>query len=101
MKDGGEPGGYSEGGAGYPLDAPYASASGPVSENTGPDWAKTTPLKASIERIASIRRRIMAPPRQSGRLVASTIPSIKAHVRYWHIASFRCYAVARRLSGHS
>src|SRR2546430_13636676 len=60
MKSCRTPGGYSKGGTGYPLEAPYASASGPVSENTGPDWAKTTPLKASIERNASIRRRIMA-----------------------------------------
>src|SRR5437879_6280228 len=84
MKSCREAGGYSKGGTEYPLDAPYASASGPLSENTGPDCAKTTLLKASIERNASIRRRFMVPPKQiDNRLGTPTIPSTKAHVRYW------------------
>src|SRR5205814_3862885 len=61
MKSCRKPGGYSNGGTGYPLETPYASASGPVSENTGPDSAKTTPSKTSIERNASSKRRIMVP----------------------------------------
>src|SRR6185312_7556806 len=61
MKSCRTPGGYSKGGTGYPLDAPYASASGPVSENTGPDCAKTSPSKTSAESNASSKRRIMVP----------------------------------------
>src|SRR2546427_6370078 len=63
MKSGREPGGYSKGGTGYPLEAPYSSASGPVSENTGPDPAKTVPSKTNIERSASSKGRIMVPPK--------------------------------------
>src|SRR6267142_4400793 len=59
MKSCREPGGCSKGGTGYPLEAPYASASGPVSENTGPDSARTMPPKTSVERNASSKRRTM------------------------------------------
>src|SRR2546423_810496 len=87
MKSCREAGGYSKGGTEYPLDAPYASASGPLSENTGPDCAKTTLLKASIERNARIRRRLLVPPKQKdNRLAPPTIPSTKAYVRYWRPA---------------
>src|SRR6476620_672486 len=90
MKSYRTPGGYSNGGTGYPLDAPYASASGPVSENTGPDSAKTTPSKTSIERNASSKRRIMVPPskidgRGQKHLGSFIISPTKAHVRYWQI----------------
>src|SRR5256885_1917781 len=37
MKSCRTPGGYSKGGTGYPLEAPYASASGPVFSDTGPE----------------------------------------------------------------
>src|SRR5580693_1093664 len=89
MKSCRKPGGYSNGGTGYPLEAPYASASGPVSENTGPDSAKTTPSKASIERKTSSKSRIMVPPCKidglgQKHLGSPVIPPTKARVWYWH-----------------
>src|SRR5258705_13795656 len=91
MKSCREPGGYSKDGTGYPLEAPYASASGPVSENTGPDSAKTTPSRTSIETSASSRRRTMVPPSAKvfGRIVTQPYHRLKlmsgvGTFRTWH-----------------
>src|SRR4029079_4391427 len=79
-KSGRDPGGYSKGGTGYPLEAPYASASGPVSENTGPAPAKTTSSRTSIEANASRRRRTMVPHAQRGNILGHNLPRVRASV---------------------
>src|SRR6266705_3249332 len=95
MKSCRTPGGYSKGGTGYPLEARYASASGPVSENTGPDSAKTTPSKTSIERNASSKRRIMVP---STSKIDGLIRSISA-LRPYHELRLMSGIGTKRTSG--
>jgi hypothetical protein len=55
-----DPGGYSKGGTGYPFEAPYASASGPVSENTGLD-PEHVAFENEHRSEREQRRRIMVP----------------------------------------
>src|SRR6266850_7637153 len=81
MKSCRTPGGYSKGGTGYPWEAPYASASGPMSENTGPDSAKPAPSRTSIDRNKSTKRRIMLALNQQINGLIRSLPALPPYHR--------------------